>query len=64
MVEPNLPKYLLTVRRVRVHCSQVFLEKCYGRPADVFSFALVAWEITHGEKPFRTIIWSLRNLCF
>mmetsp|Transcript_62475 Transcript_62475/g.141250 ORF Transcript_62475/g.141250 Transcript_62475/m.141250 type:complete len:217 (+) Transcript_62475:826-1476(+) len=49
---------------LRYMAPEVLLEKCYGRPADVFSFALVAWEITHGEKPFRTIIWSLRNLCF
>mmetsp|Transcript_39365 Transcript_39365/g.87995 ORF Transcript_39365/g.87995 Transcript_39365/m.87995 type:complete len:482 (+) Transcript_39365:111-1556(+) len=37
---------------IRYMAPEVAMGHHYGRPADVYSFAVIAWEVTHGKKPF------------
>lgn len=46
-------EYKLSVAGTRRYMApEVFLKKAYGKPADVYSFALTMWEILALEKPY------------
>ncbi len=56
----GMDQYLLEERigTPRYMSPEVANGRPYGKPCDVYSFALVAWEVIALEKPYATLTWD------